>query len=126
MHGARYMPPAEPGDSATTWPESLADHAFPHGRVWATPVESLVTSPPPRSRPAPSQRRHPGSLDYGAMPAGQPLSLLWPDGVRGAAVSRLDDQAIADLHLDEVVRAIVSAAAPPGRLAARERFARDV
>ena len=60
------------------------------------------------------------------MSAGRPLSLLWPEGLRGAPAARLDDQAIADLHLDEIVRAIVSAGAPAGRLATRERFAHDV
>src|SRR4051794_4931 len=60
------------------------------------------------------------------MSAGRPLSLLWPDGMRGAPAARLDDQPIADLHLDEIVRAIVSAGAPAGRLATRERFAHDV
>src|SRR5919202_369345 len=60
------------------------------------------------------------------MPAGQPLSLLWPEGTRGAPASRLDDQAVADLHLDDIVRAIVSAGTPAGRVAARERFAHEV
>jgi len=60
------------------------------------------------------------------MPAGRPLSLLWPDGARRAAANRLDDQAIADLHLDEIVRALVSTGAPAGRIAARERFAHEV
>src|SRR5438874_2542166 len=60
------------------------------------------------------------------MSAGRPLSLLWPEGLRGAPAARLDDQAIADLHLDEIVRAIVGAGAPAGRLATRERFAHDV
>ena len=60
------------------------------------------------------------------MSSGRPLSLLWPEGMRGAPAARLDDQAIADLHLDEIVRAIVSAGAPAGRLATRERFAHDV
>jgi L-fuconate dehydratase len=30
----RYMPPERPGFSITMRPESLADHEFPHGRVW--------------------------------------------------------------------------------------------
>jgi DNA mismatch repair protein MutS len=60
------------------------------------------------------------------MSSGRPLSLLWPEGMRGAPAARLDDQAIADLHLDEIVRVIVSAGAPAGRLATRERFAHDV
>jgi hypothetical protein len=61
-----------------------------------------------------------------AMPVGQPLSLLWPDGARSTAGSRLDEQAMADLHLDQVITAIVGGSAPPGRLAARERFAQQV
>src|SRR5712691_9681501 len=60
------------------------------------------------------------------MPAARPLSLLWPDGARPAATNRLDEQARADLHLDEIVRAIVSTGAPAGRVAARERFAHEV
>ena len=60
------------------------------------------------------------------MPLGQPLSLLWPEGARSALASRLDEQASADLHLDQVVTAIVGGEAPPGRLAARERFAHEV
>jgi L-fuconate dehydratase len=38
MRGGRYMPPAEPGYSATMRPESLRDYAFPNGAVWAAPV----------------------------------------------------------------------------------------
>jgi DNA mismatch repair ATPase MutS len=56
------------------------------------------------------------------------VSLLWPAG-RGAADSfRLGDQALADLQLDQVIRAIAGSldSARAGRLAARERFARDV
>src|SRR5919199_2085244 len=60
------------------------------------------------------------------MPAAQPPSLLWPGTRASAAIGRLDDQAAADLHLDEIVRAIVGADTPAGRLAARERFAHDV
>jgi DNA mismatch repair protein MutS len=60
-----------------------------------------------------------------AMPAGQPLSLLWPDGARSEAAARLDEQAIADLHLDQLITAIVGGGAPPGRFAARERFAHE-
>jgi L-fuconate dehydratase len=41
MRGGRYMPPREPGYSATMWPESLEAHTFPHGRVWASPVEAV-------------------------------------------------------------------------------------
>ncbi len=43
MHGGRYMPPSQPGYSATMRPESIADHAFPQGRVWARPAATLVT-----------------------------------------------------------------------------------
>src|SRR5919199_2903739 len=57
---------------------------------------------------------------------GQPLSLLWPGSRATAEIGRLDEQAIADLHLDEIVRAIVGGGAPAGRLAARERFAHEV
>ena len=57
------------------------------------------------------------------MPAAQPLSLLWPTGRATAPIGRLADEAIADLHLAEIVSAIVGADAPAGRLAARERFA---
>ena len=60
------------------------------------------------------------------MLAGQPLSLLWPGSRPTAALSRLDELAIADLHLDEILRAIVGGGAPAGRLAARERFAHEV
>jgi L-fuconate dehydratase len=38
MRGGRYMPPTEPGYSATMRPETLRDYAFPNGRVWAAPV----------------------------------------------------------------------------------------
>ncbi len=38
MRGGRYMPPREPGYSATMRPESLEAYAFPHGPVWAAPV----------------------------------------------------------------------------------------
>ena len=55
-----------------------------------------------------------------------PVSLLWPDGRATAAIGRLADEAIADLHLAEIVSAIVGADAPAGRLAARERFAERV
>jgi L-fuconate dehydratase len=41
MRGGRYMPPREPGYSATIRPESLEAHTFPQGRVWATPVEAV-------------------------------------------------------------------------------------
>src|SRR5437660_6706854 len=60
------------------------------------------------------------------MRAAQPLSLLWPNGRATAAIGRLADDAIADLHLAEIVSAIVGADAPAGRLAARERFAQRV
>ena len=56
----------------------------------------------------------------------QPVSLLWPDGRATAAIGRLADEAIADLHLAEIVSAIVGTDAPAGRLAARERFAERV
>jgi L-fuconate dehydratase len=38
MRNGCYLPPREPGYSATMRPESLEVHAFPHGRVWASPV----------------------------------------------------------------------------------------
>jgi L-fuconate dehydratase len=41
MRGGRYMPPDEPGYSATMRQESLEAHTFPHGRVWASPVEAV-------------------------------------------------------------------------------------
>jgi hypothetical protein len=55
------------------------------------------------------------------------LSVLWPDGRASTVTSQLGDQAIADLRLPEIIAAIVSGSdAPAGRLAARERFAREV
>jgi L-fuconate dehydratase len=36
--GARYLPPSEPGTCARILPQSLADHAFPDGRVWQEPA----------------------------------------------------------------------------------------
>jgi L-fuconate dehydratase len=38
MRNGRYMPPREPGYSATMRPESLEAYAFPHGKVWSAPV----------------------------------------------------------------------------------------
>jgi len=35
VEGARYRAPTAPGYSSEMRPESRADHAFPHGRVWA-------------------------------------------------------------------------------------------
>jgi L-fuconate dehydratase len=35
MRSGRYMPPTEPGYSATMRSESLADYSFPNGRVWS-------------------------------------------------------------------------------------------
>jgi L-fuconate dehydratase len=35
MRGGRYMPPTEPGYSATMRAESIAEHSFPRGAVWA-------------------------------------------------------------------------------------------
>lgn len=35
MRGGRYMPPTQPGYSATMYPESLAQYAYPDGPVWA-------------------------------------------------------------------------------------------
>src|SRR5262245_61894651 len=60
------------------------------------------------------------------MPAGQPLTLLWPAERGNVASSRLADEAITDLELDTVIGAIVGTEAPSGRLVARERFARQV
>lgn len=31
----RYIAPMAPGYSVDLWPQSMADHEFPHGRVWA-------------------------------------------------------------------------------------------
>jgi DNA mismatch repair protein MutS len=59
------------------------------------------------------------------MPPGRP-TLLWPGGRGHTAGSRLGEQAVADLHLDAIIRAMVGADAPAGRLVARERFARQV
>jgi L-fuconate dehydratase len=42
MRGGRYMPPTEPGYSATMRPESLEECAFPRGRLWANAVASAV------------------------------------------------------------------------------------
>jgi DNA mismatch repair protein MutS len=57
----------------------------------------------------------------------QPPSLLWPNGRPVASGSRLNEQAIADLHLAEVIAAISGGSdAHAGRLAQRERFAREV
>jgi hypothetical protein len=61
------------------------------------------------------------------LPRGRPLSLLWPDGRANTSSSRLNEQAIADLRLPEIVTAIVSGAdAPASRMAVRERFAHEV
>jgi DNA mismatch repair protein MutS len=60
------------------------------------------------------------------MSARRPLSLLWPTGHDASASGRLGEEATADLHLPEIVAAIVGANAPAGRLAARERFAVQV
>ncbi len=59
------------------------------------------------------------------MTAGQVSSVLWPDG-RPSGTHRLTDAAADDLELGRVIAAIVGADAPSGRIAARERFARDV
>jgi DNA mismatch repair ATPase MutS len=60
------------------------------------------------------------------MPSARPLSLLWPDGIVRPSGTRLSDAASADLELPRVVAALVDSSAPPGRRAARERFALDV
>jgi len=60
------------------------------------------------------------------MRPGHPFTLLRPPGVARTAGNRLSEHAIADLQLSEVIAAIVGAGAPAGRLAARERFTRDV
>jgi hypothetical protein len=60
------------------------------------------------------------------MPTRRPLSLLWPAGHDAAGGVRLGEEASADLHLSDIVAAIVGSDAPAGRLAARERFARQV
>lgn len=36
----RYIAPLAPGYSVDLWPESIADHEFPHGRVWAEEMAS--------------------------------------------------------------------------------------
>ena len=41
MRGGRYMPPTEPGYSATIRPESLRDYAFPGGSVWSDAVAAV-------------------------------------------------------------------------------------
>jgi L-fuconate dehydratase len=38
MRGGRYLPPGEPGYSATMRSETLDAYAFPHGAVWSAPV----------------------------------------------------------------------------------------
>lgn len=35
MHAGRYMPPRAPGYSIQMKPQSLSDHAYPHGAAWA-------------------------------------------------------------------------------------------
>ncbi len=35
MHAGRYMPPRAPGYSIAMKPQSLRDHAYPHGAAWA-------------------------------------------------------------------------------------------
>jgi len=36
----RYIAPLAPGYSVDLWPESIADHEFPHGKVWAEEMAS--------------------------------------------------------------------------------------
>jgi DNA mismatch repair protein MutS len=60
------------------------------------------------------------------MGTAQPVSLLWPHGRAAAAIGRLSDDAVTDLHLHEIVSAMLGPDAPAGRLAARERFAQKV
>ena len=36
VRDGRYIAPLAPGYSVDLWPQSMADHEFPHGRVWAT------------------------------------------------------------------------------------------
>jgi len=38
MRGGRYMPPTEPGYSATMRAESIEEHSFPNGAMWAIPA----------------------------------------------------------------------------------------
>jgi L-fuconate dehydratase len=38
MRGGRYMPPTQPGYSATLRPASIADYAYPDGAVWSAGV----------------------------------------------------------------------------------------
>jgi DNA mismatch repair protein MutS len=58
----------------------------------------------------------------------QTVSLLWPAGVvrRDAAMGRLGEDAIADLHVADVVAAIAGTEAPAGRRSARDRYAKRV
>ena len=37
VRNGHYLPPTAPGYSIAMKPQSLAEHAFPHGAVWATP-----------------------------------------------------------------------------------------
>jgi len=60
------------------------------------------------------------------MPAALPLSLLWPHGRGATASATLGEEAAADLDLAAVIRAIVGAAAPAGRVGAREQFTSQV
>src|SRR5437764_5979764 len=56
-----------------------------------------------------------------------PVSLLWPKGDASTPTARLSEQVAADLHLDQIVRALVTGAeARSVRVVARQRFAHQI